>query len=179
MAAMLYLFPTEIEAAPFRAVMPQAQVRITGVGMASASAAVSRIIVQEQPSRLILCGIAGVCGESLQIGQVVEVVEDMEAGLPSQYALKYTPCRCTSLQTVRAYTVSRCGAALECSRNDESVAAIEQMEGAAVGAMCREWGVEYSHIRAISNRVGDSRALWQSDEAAKHLAEALVAQIGK
>ena len=173
MAAVLYLFPTEFEAAPFRALRPHAEVRIVGVGMSQAAATLSRIIAEEQPERVVLCGIAGACDERLKVGGAVEVVTDCEMGLPKAYAESYKPCRCTELPEVEAFTVSRCGASLECGASESEVPAIEQMEGAAVGAMCRAWGVEYSHLRTISNRVGDARPLWRADEAVEHLAEVL------
>lgn len=173
MAAVLYLFPTEFEAAPFRALRPQAEVRIVGVGMSQAAATLSRIIVEEQPERVVLCGIAGACDERLKVGGAVEVVTDCEMGLPKAYAESYKPCRCTELPEVEAFTVSRCGASLECGARESEVPAIEQMEGAAIGAVCRAWGVEYSHLRTISNRVGDARPLWRADEAVEHLAEVL------
>ena len=173
MAAVLYLFPTEFEAAPFRALRPQAEVRIVGVGMSQAAATLSRIIAEEQPERVVLCGIAGACDERLKVGGAVEVVTDCEMGLPKAYAESYKPCRCTELPEVEAFTVSRCGESLECGARESEVPAIEQMEGAAVGAMCRAWGVEYSHLRTISNRVGDARPLWRADEAVEHLAEVL------
>ncbi len=173
MAAVLYLFPTEFEAAPFRALRPQAEVRIVGVGMSQAAATLSRIIAEEQPERVVLCGIAGACDERLKVGGAVEVVTDCEMGLPKAYAESCKPCRCTELPEVEAFTVSRCGASLECGARESEVPAIEQMEGAAVGAMCRAWGVEYSHLRTISNRVGDARPLWRADEAVEHLAEVL------
>lgn len=173
MAAVLYLFPTEFEAAPFRALRPQAEVRIVGVGMSQAAATLSRIIAEEQPERVVLCGIAGACDERLKVGGAVEVVTDCEMGLPKAYAESYKPCRCTELPEVEAFTVSRCGASLECGARESEVQAIEQMEGVAVGAMCRAWGVEYSHLRTISNRVGDARPLWRADEAVEHLAEVL------
>lgn len=171
MAAVLYLFPTEFEAAPFRALRPQAEVRIVGVGMSQAAATLSRIIAEEQPERVVLCGIAGACDERLKVGGAVEVVTDCEMGLPKAYAESYKPCRCTELPEVEAFTVSRCGASLECGARESEVPAIEQMEGAAVGAMCRAWGVEYSHLRTISNRVGDERAGWRTKEAIERLAE--------
>lgn len=173
MAAVLYLFPTEFEAAPFRVLRPQAEVRIVGVGMSQAAATLSRIIAEEQPERVVLCGIAGACDERLKVGGAVEVVTDCEMGLPKAYTESYKPCRCTKLPEVEAFTVSRCGASLECGARESEVPAIEQMEGAAVGAMCRAWGVEYSHLRTISNRVGDARPLWRADEAVEHLAEVL------
>lgn len=173
MAAVLYLFPTEFEAAPFRALRPHAEVRIVGVGMSQAAATLSRIIAEEQPERVVLCGIAGACDERLDVGTAVEVVADYEPGLPARYAEQYEPMRCTSLPKVKAATVSRCGESLECGARESEVPAIEQMEGAAIGAVCRAWGVEYSHLRTISNRVGDARPLWRADEAVEHLAEVL------
>lgn len=173
MAAVLYLFPTEFEAAPFRALRPQAEVRIVGVGMSQAAATLSRIIAEEQPERVVLCGIAGACDERFDVGTAVEVVADYEQGLPARYAEQYEPMRCTSLPKVKAASVSCCGVSLECGARESEVPAIEQMEGAAIGAVCRAWGVEYSHLRIISNRVGDARPLWRADEAVEHLAEVL------
>lgn len=175
MAAVLYLFPTEFEAAPFRVLRPHAEVRIVGVGMSQAAATLSRIIAEEKPERVVLCGIAGACGERLKVGGAVEVVTDCEMGLPKAYAESYKPCRCTELPEVEAFTVSRCGESLnEGDVNDaEALPVVEQMEGAAIGAVCRAWGVEYSHLRTISNRVGDARPLWRADEAVEHLAEVL------
>ena len=175
MAAVLYLFPTEFEASPFRVLRPQAELRNVGVGMSQAAATLSRIIAEEQPERVVLCGIAGACDERLKVGGAVEVVTDCEMGLPKAYAESYKPCRCTELPEVEAFTVSRCGESLsEGDVNDaEVLPVVEQMEGAAIGAVCRAWGVEYSHLRTISNRVGDARPLWRADEAVEHLAEVL------
>jgi nucleoside phosphorylase len=148
MATTLYLFPTEFEAAPFRALRPDAQVRIIGVGMSQAAAATARLLADECPQRVVLCGIAGACNEGMERGSVVEVVEDSEYGLPALYAERYEPQRLTSLPAVKAFTVSRSGASVA-----EAEPAVEQMEGAAVGAMCRVWGVEYSHLRGISGQL--------------------------
>ena len=168
MATTLYLFPTEFEAAPFRALRPDAQVRIIGVGMSQAAAATARLLADECPQRVVLCGIAGVCDESMERGSVVEVVEDSEYGLPALYAERYEPQRLTSLPAVKAFTVSRSGASVA-----ERVTAVEQMEGAAVGAMCRAWGVEYSHLRGISNLVGEPKQMWRIAEAVESLTNVL------
>ncbi|MBR5483498.1 MAG: hypothetical protein IKV18_02230 [Alistipes sp.] len=168
MATTLYLFPTEFEAAPFRALRPDAQVRIIGVGMSQAAAATARLLADECPQRVVLCGIAGVCNESMKRGSVVEVVEDSEYGLPALYAERYEPQRLTSLPAVKAFTVSRSGASVA-----EAEPAVEQMEGAAVGAMCRAWGVEYSHLRGISNLVGEPKQMWRIAEAVESLTNVL------
>ena len=168
MATTLYLFPTEFEAVPFRALRPDAQVRIIGVGMSQAAAATARLLADECPQRVVLCGIAGACDESMKRGSVVEVVEDSEYGLPALYAERYEPQRLTSLPAVKAFTVSRSGASVA-----EAEPAVEQMEGAAVGAMCRVWGVEYSHLRGISNLVGEPKQMWRIAEAVESLTNVL------
>lgn len=175
MATTLYLFPTEFEAAPFRVLRPDAQVQIIGVGMSQAAAATARLLADESPQRVVLCGIAGACDERLDVGTTVEVVADYEQGLPARYAEQYESRRCTSLPKVKAATVSRCGESLDEDdvKDAEALPVVEQMEGAAIGAVCRAWGVEYSHLRTISNRVGDERQLWRADEAVEHLAEVL------
>ncbi|MBQ2032944.1 MAG: hypothetical protein II217_01010 [Alistipes sp.] len=168
MATTLYLFPTEFEAAPFRALRPDAQVRIIGVGMSQAAAATARLLADECPQRVVLCGIAGVCNGGMERGSVVEVVEDSEYGLPALYAERYEPQRLTSLPAVKAFTVSRSGASVA-----EAEPAVEQMEGAAVGAVCRAWGVEYSHLRGISNLVGEPKQMWRIAEAVESLTNVL------
>jgi nucleoside phosphorylase len=136
--------------------------------MSQAAAATARLLADECPQRVVLCGIAGACNESMERGSVVEVVEDSEYGLPALYAERYEPQRLTSLPAVKAFTVSRSGASVA-----ERVTAVEQMEGAAVGAVCVAWGVEYSHLRGVSNRVGEPKQMWRADEAVEHLAEVL------
>lgn len=161
----VFLFPTEAEAAVFRQLMPEAEVVIIGVGMAEAAAMTARYLSLKPTSDVVLCGIAGVCDERLAVGQVVEVVYDRIASLPGQYAKEYRSERGTGLESAESFTVNASGEALryvaECG-----LPAVEQMEGAAVAAMCEAMGVEhFYHIRAISNRVGDSRDKWRIEEA--------------
>jgi adenosylhomocysteine nucleosidase/futalosine hydrolase len=47
------------------------------------------------------------------------------------------------------------------------------MEGASVSAVAEQLGVEFLHLRAISNRVGDPFAMWEIGKACEALAEAL------
>ena len=56
---------------------------------------------------------------------------------------------------------------------------IEQMEGAAVAAVCEAFSVEYLHLRAISNRVSDERKAWRTAEAIEALARAVTEQYDK
>ena len=172
----LYLFPTRFEAEPFVALRPDAHVEIIGVGMAQAGASVARAIVEYKPQRVVLCGIAGVFGEQVSIGEVVEVVSDRVAGLPKAFDRVYAKEPTTTHRAVSSLTVSRTGEGLA---EAEQAAMIEQMEGAAVAAVCEAFSVEYLHLRAISNRVSDERRAWRTAEAIEALARAVAEQYDK
>lgn len=165
MSKTLYYFPTEAEASVFKMLRPDADVRIIGVGIAASAAMATAHIVACEPQRVVLCGIAGACDDRLEVGQVVEVVRDAEAGLPAAYAELYNMQRVTELTAVESLTVSHSGDSLRYLSSGD-MPCIEQMEGAAVAAACRVMGVaEFCHLRAISNRVGDERSEWRVDEA--------------
>lgn len=174
----LYLFPTEGEAAGLLSQHPElsGRVFITGVGMAQAGASAAALIAEHKPHRVVLCGIAGSMDRGLiHLGDVVQVVRDRVAGLPAEYGINYTSPAIEGVDFyVNALTVNRVGEAME----DEWVADtlqffIEQMEGAAVAAVCRAFGVEYLHLRSISNYVDAPRSEWDVEGAVKALHKAL------
>ena len=167
----LYLFPTSFEAAPFRAQHPSATVVEIGVGMAAAAATTARAIVEHQPQRVVLCGIAGTFDESIAVCEVVEVVSDRVVGLPKSFDKIYSNPARTALRAVSSLTVSRTGDGVGVVTESEPT--IEQMEGAAVAAVAEAFGVEYCHLRAISNRVSDERVAWRIGEAISALCSAL------
>lgn len=177
-SSTIYCFPTKEESAVFRALRPDADVREVGVGMASAGALAAIWIAAFGPKRIVLCGIAGACDESLQVGQVVEVVSDSVAGLPEAYAEEYVANTTGKLPQVNTLTVSHTGDSLPYIAADASLPYIEQMEGAGVAIACKELDVEFYHVRAISNRVGDDRSEWRINEAVTALG-AVVAQLFK
>lgn len=174
----IFCFPTEEEATVFRALRPDADVRYIGVGMASAGAMAAIWISAFGPKRIVLCGIAGACDDRLEVGQVVEVVSDSVAGLPAAYARQYGAKTTGKLPQVCSFTVSHTGDSLPYIAADASLPYIEQMEGAGVAVACEELDVEFYHIRAISNRVGDDRSGWRIREAVTALG-AVVAQLFK
>lgn len=177
MGHTLYYFPTEAEASAFKMLRPDADVRIIGVGMAVSGAMAATYIATYAPTRVVLCGIAGACDNGLEVGQVVEVVRDSEAGLPEVYAEVYDMNPSTGLARVESLTVSHSGDSLRFLGGERDLPCIEQMEGASVAAVCRAFGsVEFYHLRAISNRVGDQRSEWRVEEAIAALG-AVVAQI--
>lgn len=171
----LFLFATEGEAARFRTLRPDASVEIIGVGVAEAAAAAAEYIAKYAPQRVVLAGIAGACDEQLQVGECVAVVNDCLAGLPESYRKEYRSEGWGDLPMVVAFTVNRTGESLPSGCGVElSTPAIEQMEGAGVAAVCQRAGVEYLHLRAISNRVTDNREEWRISEAIDSLTAVLI-----
>ena len=160
------LFPTQAEAEGFSTAHPDTEVRICGVGMVRTAACVARLL-HEGYRRFVLAGIAGSYGGRLPKGSVVAVAEERVAGLPAAYADSY---RATwvpqGLETVTSNTVTSCGA-------EPDGADIENMEGAALFALCREFGADCCQIRAISNAVGEERGGWRVKEALAALHETL------
>ena len=164
----LFLFPTELEAAPFRERRPDAQVRICGVGQARAAAATARLIADEKPDRIVLAGLAGAYGDEPAVGSVCAVEEEREAGLPAKYESRFRPKLLPKrLPHAVANTVAVQSA-------EPQGAQIENMEGAAVMAVCEAMGVECCEVRAVSNRTGQPFAEWKTEEAAANLAEILI-----
>lgn len=171
----LFLFATEGEAARFRTLRPDASVEIIGVGVAEATVTAAGYIAEYAPQRVVLAGIAGACDEQLQVGECVAVVNDCLAGLPESYRKEYRSEGWGDLPKVVAFTVSRTGESLPLGCGVElSTPAIEQMEGAGVAAVCQRAGVEYLHLRAISNRVTDNRKEWRISEAIDSLTAVLI-----
>ena len=171
----LFLVPTQGEAARFRELRADACTAIIGVGMAEAGASAAEAISRYKPQRVVLAGIAGACGERLAVGECVAVVSDMVVALPEAFRVEYQSSACGDLSSAVAYTVSRTGESLPFCGGDNLLPAVEQMEGAAVAAVCRRAGVEYLHLRAISNRVTDSRSEWRIGQAIDALTEQLLA----
>ena len=173
----LYLFPTLEEAVVFCDLRPELreQVVVVDVGMAAAGANAAQAIARREPRRVVLCGIAGACDRRVEVGTVVQVESDRVAGLPEKYSIEYGSSTVEGLCRVQSLTVSRTGESLSVTAGN--LPCIEQMEGAAVAAVCRAMGVEeYYHLRAISNYVDDDRSAWRITDAVKALGEYLAAQ---
>lgn len=167
----LFLFPTPMEAQPFKELCPDADIVIIGVGMAAAAASSAYAIAERKPDRVVLCGIAGAMGDDVAVGTVVEVLRDRVAGLPKAFDKEYiSPARTLRL-SVHSLTVSRTGEGAPYA--EQGCPTIEQMEGAAVAAVAEAFGVEYMHLRAISNRVSDDRKAWRIGEAIQALGKEL------
>lgn len=166
----VYLFPTELEAKPFRKLCPDANIVVSGVGMAATAATIARLDRERHLSAddvVVLCGIAGAYTEAVAVGQVVEVVSEECVELPARFRIRYEQdAPYTTLPRVASNTVH--------SNSVEPVVAdIENMEGATLFAMAETMGFRAVEVRAISNRVRESFDLWRVDEALEALAREL------
>ena len=163
---MIFLFPTELEAAKLKALRPDLDIRICGIGAVETATAVAQILrTEHQP--LLLCGIAGAYDRNLKKGDVVAVTEERFAYLSTGYDRSYLASLVVEdLPMVRSNTVSHC------SQEADGVE-IENMEGAALFARAQAEGVLCGEIRAISNYVGEERGEWNIELALERLTETI------
>lgn len=166
---VIYLFPTEMEAAPFRSACPEAEIVISGVGMVATAATLARL---DREGRLgecctvVLAGIAGSYDDAVAVGEVVEVLSERLVELPKAFYKEYSVAAATTLRGVVSNTVHRSAEA--CG------AEVENMEGAALFAMAIELGFRAVEIRAVSNIVGEPFERWRIGEALEALAATLL-----
>lgn len=164
---MIFLFPTEVEASRLRALRPDLDIRICGIGAVETATEVARILRTERKP-LLLCGIAGAYDHTLQKGDVVAVTEERFAYLSTGYDRTYSATMVVEdLPMVRSNTVSHCAMAAD-------GAEIENMEGAALFALAQAEGVRCGEIRAISNYVGEERKEWNIDLALENLVKTIL-----
>ncbi len=167
---IVYLFPTELEAKEFRRLCPNAEVIISGVGMVATAATIASLDRRKHlvaSDMVVLAGIAGSYGDSVAVGEVVEVVSERCMDLPERFRQTYLQrVFHTTLRRVTSNTVHAMGVEAE-------GADIENMEGAALFAMSEVIGFRAVEVRAISNRVGESFDKWRLDDAISALAREL------
>ncbi len=162
-----FLFPTELEAAGLKDLRPDLDIRICGVGMAQTARTVARMLRDGKPELVLLCGIAGSYERDCRLGEVVAVDVERVAGVPEQMGEEFSSSwHFDRLRNVRSNTVCRCGA-------EADGAQVENMEGAALFALCNDAGVTCGELRAVSNRVGARRKDWDIPKALDALTAAI------
>lgn len=164
----LLIFATEGEAVQIRALRADLDIAICGVGAVETALSVAKIIESKRPEAVVLCGIAGAYDKTLKVGDVVSVVTENTASLPTIYRKSYSATLELPLPEVASNTVMAVGA-------EAAGAAVENMEGAALFALCNHYGVKCAQIRAISNYTDDCRSAWDIPTAL----EALTATINR
>ena len=162
----LLIFATEAEAVQIRALRADSETAICGVGAVECALAMAKIIEQQRPEAVVLCGIAGAYDKSLKVGDVGSVVVENTASLPAVYRKSYSATLKLPLPEVVSNTVMTVGA-------EASGAQVENMEGAALFAICADRGVRCAQIRAISNYTTDSREQWDIPAALTALTETI------
>ena len=162
------MFPTRIEAEPFVRLCPNAEIVISGVGMAETAATITRLSREHRLDgrEVVLCGIAGAYTLELALGEVVEVVEECCVELPERFRKVYRNTPRTRLRLATSNSVHRSGAMAD-GRD------IENMAGAALFALAEELSFSATEIRSVSNYVGDNTSEWHIEEATESLAATL------
>ena len=159
---------------------------LLGTGKAVAAATLARELSTRAPTHVVAFGVAGAYrGAGLAVGDVCLVGDDcladdgvrdehgfrdlgaMKLGDPGPYRAdpELTSALATLLEVpvVRGATVSTCSATdpLAAELGARTGAAVETMEGAAIGLACAAAGVPWAQLRAVSNLTGDrARAGW-------------------
>jgi len=143
---------------------------ITGVGILSAAISLSKAFQKQNYKNAIQIGIAGAYGSSgLQLGDIVEVKSDcLVEFLPWEpntfFASGTLPNEVAKL--VKGATVFSCADTKEMEFTRGELAQVETMEGAAFFAACKEYKVEATQIRAISNYATKyEKSQWKTGDA--------------
>jgi futalosine hydrolase len=180
----------------------------SGVGMLASAVSLTRMVLEDKPDLVIQAGIAGCFDPVMSLGKVVVVNEEALADmgveedgkwkdifdlklekssyhpferrkLPNPWLAEFNLLK---LPEVSAVTIN------QISTNKEKIQqltkkynpVIESMEGSALHYVCREAGIPFLQVRAISNYIGErNKANWKIKEAIDNLNQTLVKYIDK
>lgn len=180
----------------------------SGVGMLATTFALTKLIIEDKPDFIIQIGIAGCFDNSVSLGKVFLIDNEIAADigveeknkwkdifnlklersnyppyekrmLPNKYIDKYNLLK---LKTVTGITVN------EITTRKERIKQLikkydpftESMEGAALHYVCRSMNIPFVQIRSISNYVGErDKTKWHLKEALDNLNKALLHYIDK
>ncbi|MDR2581771.1 MAG: hypothetical protein LBC85_12380 [Fibromonadaceae bacterium] len=175
----LLVFATEMERdGVFPNGIPQGyDCLISGVGILPTALNLGKAFQSGNYKYAIQIGIAGAYRSSdLELTEVVEVESDcLIEFLPWEpntfFASENSPFK-ENLKRVKGATVLCCSNTEEMGIARGEIAQVETMEGAAFFAVCKEYGVQATQIRAISNyAVGQAKSEWKIAEALGSLEE--------
>jgi len=180
----------------------------SGVGMMATTFSLSKLISEEKPDLVLQAGLAGCFDQSIPLGKVVVIENDLpgdfgveedgkwrdvfnmkleksnyppyeKKSLPNKYLEKFNLLK---LRAVSGITVN------EITTRDKRInqlvqkynPATETMEGAALHYVCRSMNVPFMQMRAVSNYVGErDKSKWKMKEAIDNLNETLLRYVDK
>lgn len=167
--------------------IPNLSFLITGVGMVATAFALGKHLSTNQYDLVINLGIAGSFDRSIELGEVVEVIEDTFAELGAEDdevflplnemgfgEVTFIPSRhpFLNIRQVKGITVNKVHG------NEASIQKmvnrlnpqLESMEGASVFYACKQFNLPCVQIRAVSNYVEKrNRKAWKIGLAVKNL----------
>jgi len=194
----LVVTATAAEIAPVEAALQarrDVDLLVTGVGMVATAAGCARRLAQGRYEFALNLGLCGSFDSSLTPGVVVHVVSDRLSELGAEDGDAFVPIESLSLpsdhvvENVRppasvalAWLPKVSGITVNTVHGDATTIAavvsrcrpqVESMEGAAFMYACRQAGVPFAQVRAVSNMVERrNRANWRIPEALEALAAA-------
>ena len=162
---------------------------ISGVGMVASSHALTKQLITGKYDVVVGLGIAGSFNNRFEIGSVVQVVSDHlvelgvedngrfvpadEMNLVASDEMRFTTeLRLNQLSEAIGITVNRVHGSTDSIQNviEQFNPDIESMEGAAIAYVCKQFGVPWVQIRAISNKVEPrNKDAWNIPFAIKNL----------
>jgi futalosine hydrolase len=180
----------------------------SGVGMLATAVSLTRMLLEDKPDLVIQAGIAGTFDTKMTLGKVVVINEESLADmgveeegkwkdifdlklekssyhpferrkLPNPWLEKYNLLK---LPVVNGITVN------EISTRPERIEQLikkydpvtESMEGAALHYTCRQAGIPFLQIRAVSNYTGErNKANWKIKESIDNLNQTLIKYVDK
>ncbi len=174
-----------------------------GVGMLSSAVSLTKLIFEEKPDLIIQAGIAGTFDNSMNLGKVLVVNEEMlgdmgveeenkwkdifdmklekssyhpfeKRVLPNPFLEKYNLLKLPEVSSVTVNEITtRPERIQQIIKKYDPV--IESMEGAALHYVGRSMSTPFIQMRAVSNYIGErDKSKWKMKEALANLNQALL-----
>lgn len=195
---ILVVFPSALEAQNFSVLTTHnVNVLVSGIGGFATMYSLTKYCTENRPDFIIHAGICGAFDETLQLGEVVNVMIDhfadfgvfengkwktgFEMGLVSSHKVPFTEGQLVAPNNdfadypkvigVTSQTITTTNEQKKLLFN-KFQACIETMEGAYVHYVCIKEDIPFVHLRAVSNYVGErDKSKWMTRQAIENLHE--------